>query len=195
MAIIRNIEEETIDFITRINIAVRKVQKSFPQAQLYYVQCLSDQSTSDYKDLKNVQVTFGLNNNQIGIIKSETWTTFGSISVINLPLLGHIIIPWGIKFNLEDAIKLKEKLGYKDKFDSVLLSWPLHLDSKEPYYIFVNNNNFENIFVGIYTGKVFDIKSKAHDWNMNANTIMVNSKHIVNLEKAYEVYEESKLND
>lgn len=146
-----------LNFIGRVNIAVRLVTEKYPDASLYEVDGYSSTGqTTDPLKIDELRVVFRNIKNTTVIIKSTGWGSFGEPVLIPGPWLEDVIIKWPVDMDLEEANQLKEAAGYKDPYGAVVLRNPLGPKLGNPYYIFGNNPSVPYIFVDTITKEVHE---------------------------------------
>ena len=144
-----------LNFIGRVNNAVRIVTSLYPEAKLYEAEGVSSTGlTTDPLKIDKLKVVFQNSNNTTVIIKSTGWGEFAAPELIDAPWLEDVVIEWPVAMDLEDANQLKESAGYKAAYGAVTLRNPLGPKKSNPYYIFGSNPNQPYIFVDTVTKEV-----------------------------------------
>lgn len=141
-----------LDFLGRVNIAVRQVREKYPDAQLYEVDAVSKLPTTNPNDLSQLKVVFRAGRGT-AIIQSTGWGEFGPVQYIDQPWLEDVVIPWPISMDLSEADKLLKAAGYKGNYSTATLRHPLYPGVEQPFYIFGMTTG-EYVFVGVYDKKV-----------------------------------------
>lgn len=145
-----------LNFVGRVNIAVRIVTEKYPNAKLYEVDggLSSSGFTTDPLKIGELKVVFQNTNNSTVIIKSTGWGEFGEPELIPHPWVEDIVIKWPVEMDLTEANQLKEAAGYKTPYNTVTLRNPLGPKITNPYYIFGNNQSESYVFVDTVTKEV-----------------------------------------
>ncbi len=144
-----------LNFVGRVNIAVRIVTEKFPDAQLYEADGTSSSGqTTDPLQIDQLRVVFRNSHNSTVIIKSTGWGTFGEPVLIPEPWLEDVVINWPVYMDIVEANQLKEAAGYKEPYGAVTLRNPLGPKIGNPYYIFGSNPTQPYIFVDTITKEV-----------------------------------------
>ena len=131
----------TLNFIGRVNIAVRLVREQYPNAELYEAQGYpSKGATSSAGEIDKLRVVFNVDNgtemNGTAIIESTGWGEFGAPEYVTEPWLEDCVIDWPIEMDLEEACKLIQQAGYTQNFMAVTIRYPLYKRSERAYYTF-----------------------------------------------------------
>jgi len=143
-----------LSFLGRVNIAVREVQKGYPNAQLYEVDATppTSEGVTDPYLLSQLKVVFRAGSGT-AIIKSTGWGSFGPVDYIPEPWLEDVVIPWPVNMDAKEANALMRNAGYNTPYSAMTLRHPLYPGENEPYYIFcMTNGTF--VFVGVQDKKV-----------------------------------------
>jgi hypothetical protein len=144
-----------LNFVGRVNIAVRIVTEKYPKAKLYEADGTSSSGlTNDPLKIDQIRVVFQNSNNTTVIIKSNGWGTFDEPILIDEPWLEDVIIEWPVHMDLDEANQLKEAAGFKQLYGAVTLRNPLGPKIGNPYYIFGSNPTQPYIFVDTITKEV-----------------------------------------
>ncbi len=144
-----------LNFVGRVNIAVRLVTEQYPDAKLYEADGVSSSgSTTDPLKIDKLRVVFQNKDNTTVIIKSTGWGEFGEPTLIPEPWLEDVVIQWPVKMDLDEANQLKEAAGYKEPYNTVTLRNPLGPTINNPYYIFGAGPSTPYIFVDTVTKEV-----------------------------------------
>ena len=144
-----------LNFVGRVNIAVRIVTEQYPDAKLYEADGVSSSGlTTDPLKIDKLRVVFQNKDNTTVIINSTGWGEFGEPELIHQPWLEDIVIQWPVEMDLDEANQLKEAAGYKEPYSNVTLRNPLGPKKSNPYYIFGGNPGKPYIFVDTVTKEV-----------------------------------------
>jgi hypothetical protein len=144
-----------LNFVGRVNIAVRIVTEKYPNAKLYEADGVSSTGlTTDPLKIDQLRVVFQNSNNTTVIIQSTGWGEFGEPELIPYPWLEDVVIKWPVNMDLDEANRLKEAAGFKAPYGAVTLRNPLGPHIGNPYYIFGNNPSEPYIFVDTVTKQV-----------------------------------------
>jgi len=142
-----------LSFLGFVNIAVRKVQKEYPNAQLYEVDATPpSEGVTDPYLLSQLKVVFRAGSGT-AIIKSTGWGSFGPVDYIPESWLEDVVIPWPVNMDAKEANAIMRNAGYTTPYSAMTLRHPLYPGDNEPYYIFcMTNGTF--VFVGVQDKKV-----------------------------------------
>jgi len=143
-----------LSFLGRVNIAVREVQKEYPNAQLYEVDATppTSEGVTDPYLLSQLKIVFRAGSGT-AIIKSTGWGSFGPVEYIPEPWMEDVVIPWPVNMDAKEANALMRKAGYTAPYSAMTLRHPLYPGENEPYYIFCMTNG-TYVFVGVKDKKV-----------------------------------------
>lgn len=146
-----------LNFIGRVNIAVRIVTEKYPKAKLYEVDGSACELTNDPLKIDQLRVVFQNEDNSTVIIKSTGWGEFGEPVLIQEPWLEDVVIKWPIEMDLVEANQLKEAAGYSASYRTVTLRNPLGPKPTNPFYIFGGNPGQPYVFVDTVTKEVHSV--------------------------------------
>lgn len=152
-------EEEILSFLGRVNIAVRKVQGEYPDAQLYVVDATPNypESVENPNELAHLKLTFNAKKDGkqgTATIESVGWSEFSDVRFVPIPIFGDAAIPWPSKYiELTEADAIIKEHGYTLPYDSAVFSQALTPEVKEPYYTFSFVDG-SSISVGAKDGKI-----------------------------------------
>ena len=155
--------ELPLSFLGNVNIAVEKVRKRYPKAELYEVDAHLPTNitpaTIDPHDLTKLRAVFrNVNNSTVIIDSGSFWGTWEEPYLIEQPWLEDVAIPWPIKMDIAEAADLMRTAGFPEPFYDCTLRHPLGFgapEDQEPCYIFqLDTTRF--IFVGVNTHRVFE---------------------------------------
>jgi hypothetical protein len=153
-----------LDFIGRVNIAVREVTEKYPQAQLYEaISVAADhKAVTDPIHLDTLKVVFrtpGSASLATVTIKSKGYASFDAPEFVDEPWLEDYIISWPIEMTAEQANTLKQAAGYREAYHSLTLRSPLGPHAtRHPYFIFGDKSGDTFVFVDAVTKEVFTSK-------------------------------------
>ncbi|RAL09278.1 uncharacterized protein BO97DRAFT_458445 [Aspergillus homomorphus CBS 101889] len=145
-----------LGFLGNINIAVRLMRKTYPDAQLYEVKAtdLSPRPTATTSLTAVFRVGDG-DSNATALISTgdRMWGEWGDVEFIPESWLGGAVIPWPIEMDVDEADALLRDAGFTGRYTVVTLRWPLCSGLDGPGYVFEVGR--ENVFVGARDGTVF----------------------------------------
>ncbi|KAI5806126.1 hypothetical protein EDC01DRAFT_785643 [Geopyxis carbonaria] len=148
-----------LSFLGNVNIAVRIVSAAFPGAELYEVNATLPRGvvmpTESAANLSQLKVVFRSGKGTV-IIKSTGWGSWSKPVYIPQPWLEDVVIPWPIKMEIDEAVKLMKGAGHTGPFWNCTLRHPLGPPGEpdyEPFYIFAMANG-RYVFVGVNDKKV-----------------------------------------
>jgi len=157
---ISNRGDEILDYLDTVALAVRIVQKEYPDAVLYIVEAAVPRGSDPTPDplcLSQLRVVFRAKDGTV-IIRSTSWDKWGKTQFIPHPWDGCVVIPWPIKMDITDAVKILRKAGYTDGFWMCKLkhsSGPPGKPYDEPYYSFLMAKSKQFVFVGVNDGAIY----------------------------------------
>lgn len=145
-----------LDFIGRVNIALRVIKEEYPTAVLYEADgSASKGETTRPEEIDTIRVVCTRPEDGATIIVKITDSDkVGKPIFIPEPWLEDVVIAWPVEMTLLHASQLKEQTGYKDPYVCVTLRNPLGPERTNPYFIFGDNKHQPYIFVDTVTGLV-----------------------------------------
>jgi len=153
--------DEILSYLGRVNLAVRIVQKEYPDAMLYVVEATLPRGDPDPTPnplcLSQLRAVFRAKDGTV-IIRSTGWDEWGKPQYIPHPWGDCVVIPWPIKMDITDAAKILRKAGFTDDFWICTLRHLLGPPGKpydEPYYIFLMAKSEQRVFVGVNDGAIY----------------------------------------
>jgi len=153
--------DKILSYLGMVNLAVRIVQKEYPDAMLYVVEaalpCGVFEPTSDPLCLSQLRAVFRARDGTV-FICSTSWGEWGQPKFVHSPWGDCVVIPWPIKMDITDAAKILRKAGFTDDFWNCGLRHPLGPPGKpydEPYYIFLMAKGERYVFVGVNDGEIY----------------------------------------
>lgn len=142
------------NFLEILNKAAEIVTEKYPGARFYETSGEPEGgSGTNADDVQTWEFVFWNTDNNTIILHYDKGI-FGKPEYIPHGWVGDCYIDLPIKRSLSNAIELKNKAGYTDPFNRVILRWPLYPGATEPYYIFGLFAQGIWVFVGVYSGKV-----------------------------------------
>ncbi|PZF70841.1 hypothetical protein [Taibaiella soli] len=145
-------DKAILSYLGRVNIGLNLIKAQYPDAQLYEVDSVSAQPTSNPNDLKQMRIVCRAGAGT-AIIQATGWGTFGPVQYIDSPWLEDQVINWPISMDITEADKLLKAAGYTGDYRNVTLRKPLYPGVYEPSYIFGMINGLY-VFVGVEDKKV-----------------------------------------
>ena len=153
---------EILSFIGRVFIAERIVKQTWPEAELWEVQCHLPRGvyapTSNPLDLSQLKAVWNVSKGTV-MIDSLGWGTWNRPVFYPYSYGECKIIPFPIKMDIVDAFHILQKAGYKQPFGACTLRHPLGPPDQpwdsQPYYIFELGNFGPMIYVGVDDGSVW----------------------------------------
>jgi len=157
--------DEILSYLGMVNLAVRIVQKEYPDAVLYVVNSTLpsgvSEPTPDPLCLSKLRAIFAVKNGHVNI-RSTSWGEWGQPQFVHTPYLECVAIHWPIKMDITDAAKILRKAGYTDDFWNCQLVHqlgPIGEPYEEPYYIFLMAKSEQYVGVGVNDGKIYVFKA------------------------------------
>ncbi|MDR2590575.1 MAG: hypothetical protein LBC71_06290 [Oscillospiraceae bacterium] len=133
-----------------------KVLKKYPDAK--FLEAIGFTSTGQWISnpnyLDKINVVFAIADGADAVmIDSVDFAEFSEPYKLGEPYLGCRSVDFvNIKMHSDEAVQLKEKAGYKEPFNGMLLFHPLNAVTKNPVFMFCNQNSY--IFVDTVTKEV-----------------------------------------
>ncbi|MFD2573183.1 hypothetical protein ACFSUS_21250 [Spirosoma soli] len=141
-----------LNFLGRVNIAMRLIREQYPDAQLYEVQATGKRPSTNPNDISQLKVVCRAGKGT-AIISSTGWGEFGPVSYVDQPWLEDVVINWPVSMDLSEADSLLKQAGFTGSYGNVTLRHPLYPGVDEPYYIFGMTSG-QYVFVGVNDKKV-----------------------------------------
>jgi len=152
---------EILSFKGRVFIAIHLVKIRWPDAELWWVEANLPigvrPPTTDPNELLQLRAAFNVDKGTV-IIDSKGWESWDNPVFYNHKLLGNVVVPFPVKFDIVEAYEILVEAGYSGKLSSAVLKHPLGPKGEpwdeEPYYVF---QLFEGpaVFVGAENGSVW----------------------------------------
>lgn len=143
-------------FLDNVKIAIREVQKKYPEAELTLVKATPQPPRSIYtsNELSSLEAIFLRSGGSVTIKSTEPWGTWGEPT--ETPILVGVseIHIAEIRLEPQQADEVVRQAGLLLKFKELRLSRPLTFPpQKEPYYVYVSEDG--ELKVGATSGHIY----------------------------------------